>query len=365
MYKVNTGTKNFICFAIHMNNVKMEKIKILVTGGCGFLGGTIVKELMDNDFPIPTEFIRIMDIAGCKGEEDRKVEMVKGDVRDYDTVKEACRGIDLVIHSAAIVDWGTRSEKEVMDINLEGTKNVIRACQENGVEAMVFTSSLDAVYSGKPLLDIDENQPYPDRHETVYCTSKHLSEMEVMRAAGPEFKTVIIRPSDIYGENDPYHIGSLIDMAKGGFYVRLGNGRSKCQHTYVGNVANAHLQAGRAILDKNDKVNGNAYFITDGPGANFFKFFDRIVIGSGYRIWPRNLWIPRGLAYAMGSASEFIAFMLRPIKKYHPKFSRFAVIYTCTDFTFTSDKAKKDFGFKIKYPEEVALRRTIEYFKKD
>jgi len=64
--------------------------------------------------------------------------------------------MDIVIHSAAIVDWGTRSEAEVYAVNLDGTIHVIQSCRENKVKYLVFTSSLDAVYAGKPLIDIDE-----------------------------------------------------------------------------------------------------------------------------------------------------------------------------------------------------------------
>jgi nucleoside-diphosphate-sugar epimerase len=176
-------------------------------------------------------------------------------------------------------------------------------------------------------------------------------------------KVVVLRPSDIYGEADPYHIDSLVEMAKGGFYVRLGNGKSKCQHVYVGNMAYAHVLAADALWNENEKVHGEIYFITDGKGSNFFKFFDQVVIGAGYNIFPKNLWLPRGLAYSIGAISEGIAVLMRPIKKYNPKFSRFAVIYTCTDFTYSSDKAIKDFGFKPKYSLEESLKKTISFYR--
>ena len=185
-----------------------------------------------------------------------------------------------------------------------------------------------------------------------------------MAAQGENLKTCILRPSDIYGEEDPYHIGSLIDMAKTGFYVRLGNGKSKCQHVYVGNMAHAHVLAANALLQNNEKVLGKAYLITDGPGSNFFTFFDQIVSGAGYNIFPKNFWIPRRIAFAMGSISEFAAWLVSPIKKYNPKFSRFAVIYTCNDFTFNSNKAKTDFGWEPKYSTPEAIENTISYYKK-
>ena len=76
------------------------------------------------------------------------------------------------------------------------------------------------------------------------------------------------------------------------------------------------------------------------------------------------MWLPRDLAYSIGSLSEFMAILMRPFKKYNPKFSRFAVTYTCTDYTFSAKKAEGDFGFKPKYSTEQALANTIKFYKK-
>jgi nucleoside-diphosphate-sugar epimerase len=338
--------------------------KVLVTGGSGFLGKAVVEELLEASSPVNASLIRIFDLAEYKGKNDPRIEFRKGDILDTRTLHDAAAGMDLVIHSAAIVDWGTRSDEEILSVNTGGTKNVIDACKAAGVRHLVFTSSLDAIYGGKPLVNIDETIPYPEKHPTSYCQSKEKAERLVKDATGQELKTCILRPSDIYGENDPYHIGSLIAMAKGGFYIRLGNGKSKSQHVYVRNIAYAHLLAAKALLDGNEKVFGNAYLITDAPGTNFFHFFDKIVEGAGYKIWPKNLWLPRPLAMFIGAVSEGIAILARPIKKYTPKMSRFAVTYTCTDFTFSSEKAKRDFAFTPKYSEEQAFERTVAFYRK-
>jgi nucleoside-diphosphate-sugar epimerase len=346
-------------------NSSKEAYTILITGGCGFIGLNILKELINPSPIILTNEIRLLDISEYKGEKDSRVKFIKGDVRNYELLNEACKNIDIVIHAAAIVDWGTHSEKEVYDVNYVGTENVIRACHVNGVKILIYTSSLDAVLTGYPLINIDESQPYPSRHPNMYCKSKALSEIAVVKANNETLKTCILRPSDVYGGGDPYHIDSLISMAKTGFYVRLGNGKAKCQHVYVGNMAHAHVLAARNLLDGNKIIAGNIYFITDGPGNNFFSFFDQIVKRAGYKVWPENLWLPRWLAYSIGSISEFIAILFRPIKHYNPKFSRFAVVYTCTDFTFSSDKAKKDWGYIPKYSSEEALERTVDYYRKE
>lgn len=336
---------------------------ILITGGSGFLGKRIVEEFLSNDSLLQPGVIRVFDMKDYDGVFGDKIEFVKGDIQNPEEVIKAHKDIDIVIHSAAIIDWGTKPKNEVLDINVGGTENVIAACLKNKVKYLVYTSSLDAVYTGKPLVNIDETQGYPSKHATIYCESKKLAEMAVVRANSEQLKTVVLRPSDIYGENDPYHIDSLIEMAESGFYVRLGNGKSKCQHVYVGNMAYAHVLAAASLWDRNEKVTGEIYFITDGEGSNFFRFFDQIIIGAGYRLFPKNLWLPRGLAYSIGAISEFIAVLLRPVKKYNPKFSRFAVSYTCTDFTFTAEKARKDFGFSPKYKVTDAVEKTIDYYR--
>jgi len=350
-----------------MTNSKLSdniKLNVLVTGGSGFLGKAIVREFLDAKSPVLLNELRILDLKDYEGSSDERIHYLKGDICHYDDISRACRGIDIVIHTAAIVDWGTRSEKEVYDTNFTGTQNVISACKENKVTMLVYTGSLDAVITGSPLVDIDESQPYPEKHLNMYCRSKCLSEILVLAENGEKLRTCALRPSDIYGENDPYHMPPLIDMAKGGFYVRIGNGDAKNQHVYVRNMAWAHVLAAKALVEKNPKIAGNAYFITDGPAANFFTFFDEIVTASGYKIWPRNLRLPRGLTYFLGTVSEYLAMLIRPIKHYNPRLSRFAVMYTCTDFTFTSEKASRDFGFAPKYSREEAFKNTVNFFKK-
>jgi nucleoside-diphosphate-sugar epimerase len=361
----------------HQKSPDLTNPRILLTGGAGFLGMAIARELLDPLSPVKPSLLRIFDISVYNGPADARIEAIRGDIRDAAAVNRACAGIDLVIHAAAIVDWGTKPAEEVLSINFGGTEHVVKACIEQGVPYLVYTSSLDAVFGGTSLRDIDESIPYPAKHPNMYCRSKFLSEKLVLEANGSRcepavhrpdsessvLKTCVLRPADIYGEGDPYHIQSLINMAKGGFYVRLGDGTSKSQHVYVGNMAWAHVLAAVALFEENQAIAGQAYFITDGPPSNFFLFFDRIVEGAGYPIRPKNIWIPRPIAFAMGMISEGIALLVRPVKKYAPKFSRFAVIYTCSDFTFTASKALKDFGFEPKYSSAQAYQNTVDHYR--
>lgn len=341
----------------------MNDLKILLTGGSGFLGKALVREILSTDSPVSCQLLRIFDLNPYTGPADDRIEMVQADIRDRDALANACEGIDAVIHAAAIVDWGTHPEREVYAVNYESTCKVIDACRLAGVKYLIYTSSLDAIYTGKSMTGIDESVPYPAAHPNMYCKSKALAEKAVLEASNGVLKTCVLRPADIYGPSDPFHIGSLIDMAKSGFYVRLGDGTAHSQHVFVGNMAYAHLQALQALVAGNTAPAGNAYFITDGVSSNFFKFFDAIIEGAGYRIRPKNLWIPRNIAYCLGACAEFIALLIRPVVRYNPKFSRFAVIYTCNDFTFKPEKAKKDFNFRPKYSSREAFEITVNYYR--
>ncbi len=258
---------------MEISNSTISQPIILVTGASGFLGKNIVKELIDPNSPVNPKEIKVFDIKSFTGIQDDRIKVINCDIRNFKDVNDACKDVDVVIHSAAIIDWGVRPKSEVLSINVGGTENIIKACLENKVPNLVYTSSLDAVYTGKPLRNIDESLEYPAKHQTSYCESKCLAEKLVLEANDKNLKTCVLRPSDIYGEEDPYHIGSLIDMAKTGFYIRLGNGKSKCQHVYVGNMAYAHVLAANALLENNKSVLGKVYFITDGPGYKFFQVF--------------------------------------------------------------------------------------------
>lgn len=342
------------------------EITILITGGAGFLGQALLRELRRDEPVLRARQIRVLDPAADRLERDDVLVPVVGDVRDADAVRRACEGVDVVLHSAALVDWGRLPDELLEAVNIGGTENVLRACGEAGVPALVHTSTLDVVYSGRPILDGDESLPYPPRYVNTYCRTKSDAEKLVLAANGRDgLHTAVVRPCSIFGEGDPYHVTSLIEMARRMPLFRVGDGKSKSQHVYVGNVAHAHLLAARALLQEQSAVAGQVYFITDFPAQNFFDYLEPILSGAGYRMLPWSMSVPRPLMYGLAVALEGTARLLRPVVRLSPTITRFAVDFVCLDFTFRSDKAARELGYRPVYSEEQAFARTIAYFQRD
>jgi len=341
---------------------------VLLTGGSGFIGRHLIEELLAADSLLPVNELRIYDTRPLPADfplaDDARLRILPGDIRDERALRQALEGVDLVFHLAAVVDWGALPPQVIFDINVGGTENLLRLAREAGVRALVHASSIDAVYDGREHIDIDESFPYPERYASTYCASKAQGEQLALAADSEAFHTCALRPSDVYGPGDPFHLEALSELARSGFYVRVGHPSKLSMHVYVGNMAHAFAQAGKALLEKPGPLRGRAYFISDAPPSNFFTFFDRILSGAGYALKP-GFWLPRGLMLPLGIAADGFTALLRPVRRIQINVSRFSVTYLCTSFTFSTLRAKQDFGFSPKYSEQEAFERTVSYYRQD
>src|SRR6056297_18071 len=152
----------------------VEKTLCLVTGGAGMLGNSIVEQLLDKGYSV-----RIFDI---KEVNNLPVETIIGDIRNFAQVTEACEGVNIIFHTAAQV-WDPSVKDAVYEeINIEGTKNMIKAAMQNNVEKLIFTSTFDVGMKEplEPIINGDESLPYPDPlPENPYARTKIVSEKEV------------------------------------------------------------------------------------------------------------------------------------------------------------------------------------------
>jgi nucleoside-diphosphate-sugar epimerase len=336
-------------------------LRVLVTGGAGFLGRAILRELAGAGLAE----LRVFDLAEVDPSVFPGVVSRVGDVRDAGAVREAMRGVDVVLHAASQIDWGHAPPGRLAEVNVGGTENVLRACRQAGVRGVVYTSSMDAVCGTRPIVRADETLPYPRRFTNEYARSKALAEQAVIRANGPDLRTCVLRPCGMYGEGDPYHVANVLRVVKAGrLPFRIGSGRAAFQHVYVGNVAHAHVLAMRALLERDTRVAGEIYFVTDDtPALNFFDFMEPILEQLGYALPPRSRSAPYPLMFALGALLEGVALAVRPVVRFAPTLTRSSVRFVGHDHTFVGDKARRDFGYEPRYPESEAIARTVEWFR--
>jgi nucleoside-diphosphate-sugar epimerase len=348
-------------------------LTVVVTGGAGYLGRVLVDQLLEGSVLEPTE-VRVFDLTS-PARSDPRLSWVRGDVRDSAALRKVCQSAHLVIHCAAIVDWGRVAEHELESVNVGGTRNVIEACRAEGVPSLVHTSTMDVVYTGRPIIDGDETLPLAIRFPNAYCRTKTEAERIALAANDSELahpgpngerrlRVVAIRPCCIYGEDDPHHIGSLLAMANRGRLMRIGDGRARSQFCYVGNVAHLQLLAAKALRSpESPPAAGRAYFVTDAEPANFFEFLAPFVEAAGHRMPSAARALPRGPLYALGALLEGVAWAVRPVTRFTPVITRFAVDFVCLDFTIRTDRASRELGYVPRYSPRAAQERTIAHYR--
>lgn len=331
-------------------NNQIDLGNCLVIGGAGMLGYEIVKQLLEEG-----HYVRVLDLEPI---EIDGVDCLQGDIRNISDVEKACKDIDTVFQTAATV-WDPKTPRRMYDeVNIEGNRNVINTCLKYGIPRFIYTSTLDVVVEGKkPITYGDESLPYPSKMpKDHYSRTKIIAEQESVATNDKNgILTCSLRPVGMYGPRDKYHIANIIQVAKSKNNIKLGNGSACFSHVYSENAAHAHILAAKNLYE-GSPVAGECYFIADHqPADNLFNFMEPFLKALDLPVPTKS--IPYKLAYVLAWFAEKIA----------PKsnFNRFAVIQTCVDHTFVSDKAERDFGYKPIVSKEDAFVRTVEWFKEN
>lgn len=347
---------------------------VLVTGGSGFLGQHIVRELQDEDF----DEIRVLDLRPFENkldyEERLSVKSCLGDVRRLEDLQKAVVGVHSVIHAAAAIDVRMFPDMKLLeDVNVLGTANVISACIAANVLNLIYTSSVDAVVGFHDIVNGDESLPYPEDHLfKEYGTTKQKAEELVLaangralaRGGGHTLRCVIIRPTVMYGECDPFFITSLLKSAKksSGTLYRIGSGNTRLQCTYAGNVAWAHICASKA-LDSGSEVAGQIYTISDDtPVKNTFDTAEAFLQVRGFRTSSRR--IPYRLIYGMFYVLRLILLLLRRVYEVNMSVSLSAIQYTNQSSNFSYALAEKKLHYQPKYKSTQSMENSLKFYGK-
>lgn len=309
-------------------------MKILVTGGGGFLGSAVCRQLAGLGHDV-TAFQR----RPASHLESHGVQSIAGDITDPSAVTRAAEGCEAVVHTAAKAGiWG--APEAFRRINVGGTENIIEACRAHEIACLVHTSSPSVVHTGGDIEGGDESLPLATHFSAPYPETKAAAEKLVAAANGPQLKTTALRPHLIWGPGDPHILPRLKEKAKGGT-LALPAPHKVIDTVFVENAAQAHVMALQELAGQ-ARCAGKAYFVTNNEPMPQGEIIGKLLAALGVAVKIRA--VPAGVAMAAGAVAEHAWKLLR--LKSEPPVTRFSVEQLATAHWFDTSAASRDFGYK-------------------
>ncbi len=325
-------------------------MKVLVTGGGGFLGTGIVRRLLARGDDVTVLGRRNYVHLG------NEVNQFQADIRDKETVMEATKGQDIVFHVAAVPGiWG--SAKMFNGINIDGTRNIIEACRRQAVKKLIYTSSPSVIYDGTDMENVNESVLYPKSYQCDYSRTKAMAELLVLGANDVDgLATVSLRPHLIWGPEDPHLVPRLLNRAQKRRLVQVGPGKNKVDIIYIDNAVEGHLLASDA-LDLQSPVAGKCYFLSDGNPVVLWDWIKELL--QKMEVPPINKTISYQRAKQLGGILEWVYGALNI--KSEPPMTRFLASQLATSHYFDISNARKDFNYAPIVDQEEGMNRLIRF----
>ncbi|PVZ99257.1 hypothetical protein BB558_004719 [Smittium angustum] len=350
--------------------MKQDTEVYLVVGGEGFLGRRIVEALIEQKSKTNPGYksseIRVADLR-MTYPDPTGYEFYQADIcnkeRLIEIIKTNGSTVTTVFHTASPI---MKAPKELhKKVNIDGTKSLLEACEECGIKNFIYTSSASVVYSGKPLVNVDETIPYANPFADYYSETKAVAEKMCLEANSPNgMKVVALRPSGIFGPGDRQTTPGALIAQKKGYPVlfQVGSNTALFDFTYVDNLVDAHLAASNKLIEGSD-IGGNVFFITNDQPIGMWSFLRMIWAGVGDTREPKII-IPDWLAAFILVALNLLS-SVGLIKHEIP----FVFGMTFTDRYFNINKAKKLLDYKptVSYKEGVplAVASTLNRWKEE
>ncbi len=323
-------------------------MKILVTGGGGFLGQALCRGLIERGHVV-TSFNRghypALDALG--------VQQLQGDLAERDAVLAAARGCEAIFHNAAKAGaWG--SYDSYHRPNVLGTDNVITACRAHGIGRLIYTSTPSVTHRAThPVAGgTAETVPYGEGFKAHYATTKTIAEQSVLAANDATLATIALRPRLIWGPGDNQGLPRLVQRARAGRLRLVGTGDNLIDTTYIDNAAQAHLDAFQHLARDADCA-GRAYFISNGEPKPAREIVNSLLRAAGAPEVTKTLPFPA--AYAIGAVCE-AAWTLLPLQG-EPPLTRFLAEQLSTTHWYDMAPARRDFGYVPRVTIAEGLQR--------
>lgn len=327
-------------------------MRVLVTGGGGFLGGAICRALRAHGSEVVSLQRRRSAELDALG-----VHQVLADIGDRAAVIEAARACSGVFHVAAKAGhWGSLEEYE--NANVRGTEHVLAACAVHGIARLVYTSTPSVAHAGGDLEGVDERAPIPTHFRAHYPATKARAEAMVLAANRPELATCALRPHLIWGPGDNHLLPRIVARARAGRLRFVGSGEKRIDCTYIDNAVAAHLKAYDSLWPGSAHA-GKAYFISNGEPIALKTMINRLLDCAGLPPVQRHL--PYPVAYAVGALMELCYRALSLPGE--PLMTRFLAEQLNTAHWYDISAAARDFGYQPQVSMEQGFAQLRDHLQ--
>jgi len=324
----------------------MNSMRILVTGATGFTGSHLCERLIKEGHSVrglvrdPT---RATHLQRCG------VDTAVGDLRDIKSLQRAMEGTSIVYHIAAEFRRENLSRREMMEVNVTGTRNMLDAAIKAGVGRFIHCSTI-GVHGDVKNPPANEDAPYaPGDYYQESKTAGEKITLQYMKEG--RLPIVVFRPGGIYGPRDLRFL-KLIKPIKAGRFIMLGSGEVVYQMIYVDDLIDGILLCGTR-----EQAIGKIYILTGGEATTLNQLVQ--VIAEVLDVRPPWLRFPVTPVYMAGILCEMLC---KPLGINPPLYRRRVDFFRKTR-SFDISKARRELGFWPKTDLRTGMKRTADWYR--
>jgi dihydroflavonol-4-reductase len=320
---------------------------ILVTGAAGHIGNVLVRQLIKGGRRVRALVLPGEDTRALDG---LQVELVNGDVLDVPSLLKAMQGVDYVFHLAGIISIMPGRDEFVRKVNIQGTKNILKAAKKCGVKRVLYTSSIHALSRSCEGV-IDERVPFdPNNPEGEYDRSKAEASLAVQEAVRKGQDAVIVCPTGVIGPFD--FRGSEMGELLRGFMQKKAHVLIEGAYDFVD-----VRDVARGMILAVEKGRSGEVYILSGEQVKINRLKDLVQKAMGFAT--ATFMIPLSIARLAAKMGPLYYKLTRQT----PKFTTYSLDTVCGNSVISHAKASRELGYRAR-PLFESVTDTIRWWRK-
>jgi len=329
-------------------------MKIVITGGTGFLGKNLAFKLKDMGHEV---FALGRNEKIGQELKDNSIIFINSTLENKETMQAAFTDADTVVHSAAFSSpWGKLTD--FYQVNVLGTRNVMELCFENKVKKLIHISTPSVYFDFKDEFEITEQKVLKTPFASLYTETKFMAEKILDDNLNQkDLQIITLRPRGIFGPGDTTLLPRLISACQKGNLKIIGDGKNIIDLTYVDNVSYAIILCMKDL----PHLHGKKINITNDEPINLWPFLTNLMDRLDLNLNQKK--IPYAVAFQLAHGMEKFYKIFK--KNQEPPLTRYSVGLLAKSQTLDINLAKKELGYQPTVSMEEGLNNVIQWWKND